>query len=100
MISNTVGVGSNSIFFFFWGGGGGGGGGECNIHCDAAICAACMNINKVSRVKHRGGGGPGPPVPTPTGDSFLFPLNYTAQSSNVIQCVFMCKKNTQSGTQM
>ena len=38
-------VESNSIF-----GGGGGGGGKHNIHCDAAICAACMSINKVSRV--------------------------------------------------
>ena len=44
----SIGVGSNSIL----GGGGGGGGGELNIHCDAAICAACMNINKVSRVKN------------------------------------------------
>ena len=39
------------LFFF---GGGGGGGGERNIHCDTAICAACMNINKVSRVKYWG----------------------------------------------
>ena len=30
---------------------------EHNIHCDMAICAACMNINKVSRVKYWGGGG-------------------------------------------
>ena len=26
------------------------GGTERNIHCDLAICAACMNINKVSRI--------------------------------------------------
>ena len=36
-----------------------------NIHCDAAICATCININKLSRVKYWGGGPwpPGPPVP-------------------------------------
>ena len=52
----NIGVTSNSIFFFGGGGGGGGGGvwGR-NIHCDAAICVACMNINKVSRVKYWGG---------------------------------------------
>ena len=43
--------------------GGGGGGGERNIQCDAAICAACMNINKVSRVKYWE--GPGPPLSSP-----------------------------------
>ena len=35
------------------------GGAERNIHCDAAIWTACMNINKVSRVKYWGGGGGG-----------------------------------------
>ena len=52
----TIGVGSISNL-----GGGGGGGANVNIHCDAAICAACMNINKVWRVKYWG--GPGPPCP-------------------------------------
>ena len=37
------------------------GGAECNIHCDMAICAACMNINKVSKVKYWE--GPGLPCP-------------------------------------
>ena len=40
--------------FHFWGA-------ERNIHCDAAICAAHMNINKVSRVKYCG--DPAPPRP-------------------------------------
>ena len=54
-----IGVGSNSIL----------GEGECNIHCDTAICAACMNINTVSRVKYWGALAPLAPlallVPTP-----------------------------------
>ena len=85
MISNTV-AHRRRKQFYFWGA-------KRNIHCDVAICAACMNINKVSRVKHGGGGGGGgggvlaPLVPTPTSDSFLFPLNYTAQSSNV--CIYV-----------
>ena len=37
------------------------GGAERNTHCDAAICAARININKVSRVKYCG--GPAPPHP-------------------------------------
>ena len=40
---------------------------ERNIHCDAAICAACMNINIILS-GGGGGGGSGPPaplVPTP-----------------------------------
>ena len=46
------------------------GGAERNIHCDAVISAACMNllmnINKVLRVKYWGCPGPSaPPVPTP-----------------------------------
>ena len=51
-------VGSNSIW-----------GGKRNKHCDAAICAACMN--KVLRVKYWEGPPspppppPPPPVPTP-----------------------------------
>ena len=48
---SVMGVGSISIL----------GGPNINIHCDAAICTACMNINKVSRVKYWG--GPGPPCP-------------------------------------
>ena len=34
-----------------------------NIHCNATICTACMNINKLSRVKYWGGGAltPRPP---------------------------------------
>ena len=39
------------------------GGGQRNIQCDAEICAACMNINKVSKVKYWE--GPGPPFPPP-----------------------------------
>ena len=35
----SIGVGSSSIL----------GGGKHNIHCDTAICAACMNINIKSR---------------------------------------------------
>ena len=50
---SVMGVGSISIL----------GGPNVNIHCDAAICAACMNINKVSRVKYWL--GPAPPVSTP-----------------------------------
>ena len=38
------------------------GGAKRNIHCNAAICAARMNINKVSRVKYWGDSSP--PVPT------------------------------------
>ena len=45
---------------------GGGGGGERNIHCDMAICAACMNINKVRLDgKILGGLPPTPQVSTP-----------------------------------
>ena len=51
MISNTV-AHRRRKQFYFWGA-------KRNIHCDVAICAACMNINKVSRVKHGGGGGGG-----------------------------------------
>ena len=39
------------------------GGAERNTHCDAAICAARININKVSRVKYCGGPAPPPPRP-------------------------------------
>lgn len=39
------------------------GGTECNIHCDAAIFAARMNINKVLRVKYWGGGRGWPLAP-------------------------------------
>ena len=64
-----IGVGSNSILG--GGGGGEGGGGECNIHCDVAICAACMNINKVSRVKYWGALAPPALPPPPTPNEFL-----------------------------
>ena len=54
-----IGVGSNSIL----------GGPNVIYTAIAAICAPCMNINKVSRVMNIGGGGgagsPAPPVPTP-----------------------------------
>ena len=60
MCWHVIGVGSNSIL-------GGGGGANVIYTAIAAICAACMNINKVSRVKYwgggGGGGGPGPPCP-------------------------------------
>ena len=39
------------------------GGAKRNIQCDMAICAACININKVLRVKYWG--ALPPPVPTP-----------------------------------
>ena len=57
--------------FHFRGGGGGGRGVKHNIHCDVAVCAACMSINEVLRVKYLGMGGGGtlgslaPLVPTP-----------------------------------
>ena len=53
----NIGVESN---FIFWGGG-------ANVIYTAivAMCAACMNINKVSRVKYWGGPWPPTPVPTP-----------------------------------
>ena len=52
-----IGVGSNSIL----------GGPNVIYTAIAAICAPCMNINKVSRVMNIGGGAwlPCPPVPTP-----------------------------------
>ena len=41
-------------------------GAKRNIHCDTAICTACMNINKLSGIKYwEGPGPPAPPVPTP-----------------------------------
>ena len=50
---STIGLGSNSIL-----------GGPIVIYSAiAVIYAACMNINKVSRVKYWGGGALGPPGP-------------------------------------
>ena len=50
---------------FFWGGGGGGGGANVIYTVIAAICAACMNINKVRDKILGGPWHPYSPVPTP-----------------------------------
>ena len=53
-VLTCIGVGSNSIF----------GGPNVIYTAITAICAACMNINKLSRVKYWGGGGGAwPPLP-------------------------------------
>ena len=52
-----IGIGSNYIW---------GVGANVIYTVIAAICAACINLNKVSRVKYWGGPSPPlPPVPTP-----------------------------------
>ena len=51
----NIGIGSNYIL----------GGPNVIYTAITAICAACMNINKVSRVKYWGSPGPPTPVPTP-----------------------------------
>ena len=65
--NGNIGVGTNSIL----------GGPNVIYTAIAVICAACMNINKVSRIKYWGGGaGPlAPLVPTPMGkDSTQYSL--------------------------
>ena len=54
------------------------GGAERNTHCDAAICAARININKVSRVKYCGGPAP-PPPPGPPG-SYAHDMAYSTST--------------------
>ena len=61
---HNIGVGSNSILV----------GPNVIYTAIVAICTACMNSNKVSRVKYWEGGGPGlpsPPVPMPMHNDIL-----------------------------
>ena len=69
--------------FHFWGA-------ERNIHCNMPICAASMNINKVSRVKHWGGHAHScTPIPTPM-KTAAYSVSRTMEWIHML----VCKENT------
>ena len=76
--SLVIGIGSNSIL----------GGPNVIYSAIAAICAACMNINKVSRVKYWEGG---PARPSPPCSYAYVSYMYMVDKWSMASCIFLVK---------